>query len=104
MHGNTTADDPIARKARRVLENTRHVLALELLAAAQGLDLQERILGRTRRIGRGTRRIHDAVRAAGIDTLNEDRYLEDDIQKARRLVTEPGFLDLVREACGAAGA
>lgn len=92
------------RKARQVLENTRQVLALELLAAAQGLDLQERTLGRKRRIGRGVRRIHDAVRAAGIETLNEDRYLEDDLQRARRLVSEPAFLDLVREACGAGGA
>ena len=91
------------RKARMVLENTRRIVALELLAAAQGLDLQERILGRSRRVGHGARQAYDQVRAAGVRILEEDRYLEDDMQKVHRMVCDESFLLAVREAVESAG-
>lgn len=86
------------RKARTVLENTRDILALELLGAAQGVDLQEQLLGRSRKLGRGVRAAHQAVRSAGVEPLKEDRYLEDDIRRMSALVRSPEILQRVRAA------
>lgn len=75
-----------ARKARRILENTSRVLALEILAAVQGLDLQESVLGRSRRLGSGLARARAAVRQGGVPPLEEDRFLPRDLEAIQRLV------------------
>ncbi|MFN8546849.1 MAG: aromatic amino acid lyase [Candidatus Eisenbacteria bacterium] len=91
------------RKARLVLENSRRIVALELLAAAQGLDLQEKILGRARTVGAGARRAYREVRASGVGLLEEDRYLEDDMGRMVKMVREDRFLEAVRAACAEGG-
>lgn len=79
-----------ARKARTVVENTSYVLAIELLAAAQAIDL----LGLTP--GRGVEAAHGALRRI-VATLVEDRVLSKDVEEARHLVVN-GQLRAAAEA------
>jgi histidine ammonia-lyase len=63
-----------ALKLRRVLHNVRHVLAVELMCAAQGLESR-----RPLRAGVGVERAHAAVRAR-VPRLVADRVLGPDIE------------------------
>src|SRR5581483_4444178 len=71
-----------ALKAREVLGHGRQVLGIELLLAAQALDLRAPLAG-----GAGTRAAHATVRAR-IPHLDEDRLLGDDLAAALHLVEE----------------
>ncbi len=87
-----------ARKARQVLRNSQTVVAVELLAAAQGVDLLERRLGRNRQLGIGARTAYTYLRDHGITTLEEDRYLEADLLKVQEIVGSSKFVDAVNAA------
>jgi histidine ammonia-lyase len=62
-----------AWKLRRIVANVQHVLAIELMCAAQGLDCRAPL-----RPGRGVARAHAAVREI-VAPLDRDRVLSDDI-------------------------
>jgi len=63
------------RQARRLLENARRVVAIELLAAAEAVDLTG-----TEGLAAGTRAIHAAVRAL-VEPLLDDRPLGADVER-----------------------
>jgi histidine ammonia-lyase len=71
-----------ALKARQVVENVRTCLAIELLVAAQALDLRAPL-----RPARRVAEAHDRIRAA-VPRLEEDRELHRDIEAVCRLVDE----------------
>ncbi len=72
---------PIAvRKCRRVLDNVRKVVGLEVLCASQGLDFL-----RPLRPGRGVEAAHHRLRRE-IPHLDRDRFLRDDLER----VASPG--------------
>ena len=64
-----------ARHCREVLDNVRRVIAIELLTAAQGVDLRP---DGPARLGRGTARIHAEVRRR-VTHVEHDRPLSPDI-------------------------
>lgn len=64
-----------ARNARRVLKNNDTILALELLAAAQAVDISGRYDG----LSPASKTTYDAVRHL-VPTLDHDRYMADDIE------------------------
>ena len=67
---------PIAvRKCRRILDNVRKVIGLELLCAAQGLDFL-----RPLRAGKGVEAAHARLRRE-ITHLHADRFLRPDLEK-----------------------
>ena len=67
---------PIAvRKCRRVLDNVRKVIGMELLCAAQGLDFLKPL-----KPGTGVRAAHARLRRA-IPPLLRDRFLRPDLEK-----------------------
>jgi len=76
-----------ALKARSVVENVRTCLAIELLVAAQAVDLRLPVRPAAR-VAEAHRRIRDTV-----PHLDEDRQLNRDIEAVCRLVDE-GVLDL----------
>ncbi len=76
-----------ANKARAVVEHVETVLALELLCAAQGLDLR-----RPLRSSPALEAVHATVRAR-IPRLDEDRVLYPDIRTATELVRSGALLD-----------
>ncbi|MFN2593293.1 MAG: histidine ammonia-lyase [Actinomycetota bacterium] len=80
-----------ARKAASILANTEHVIAIEALNAAQGLDLRGPL-----QPGPGTAAARGAVRSVS-EFLDEDRSLAPDIAAARKLVAD-GSLTAAAEA------
>jgi histidine ammonia-lyase len=75
-----------ARHLREITWNTTRILAIELIAAAQGVDLRFRNLGRgADMLGEGTRRAHAAIRRE-IPFLDRDRVLAPDIERAVELI------------------
>ncbi len=71
-----------ARRLQRLVENTAHILGIELLAACQGLEFL-----RPLRSSASLERAHALVRA-GCPPLDHDRYLAPDIEYATGLVRD----------------
>ncbi len=75
-----------ARHAREIVWNTTRIIAIELIVAAQGIDLRLKNLGRgVEMLGRGTRAAHAQIRKV-IPFLDHDRVLAGDIERAVELV------------------
>jgi histidine ammonia-lyase len=85
-----------ARQAAAVVEALAQVLAIEALAAAQGLDFR-----RPLRAGRGAAAAHDRLRAE-VPRLVEDRLMGPDLEAARRLVATGALVDAAAAALGGA--
>ncbi|MBZ0275117.1 MAG: histidine ammonia-lyase, partial [Anaerolineae bacterium] len=51
-----------ALKARRINDNVERILALELMAAAQGIDFRREVVGKDARLGQGTQPVYDLIR------------------------------------------
>jgi histidine ammonia-lyase len=75
-----------ARHARRVLENTCHVLAIELYTAARAVDLRMRDISGAS-LGRGTQELHDRIRQA-VPYQPGDAWWAPEIEKVKALITE----------------
>jgi histidine ammonia-lyase len=86
-----------ARKAREVVRNAEQVLAIELMCAAQALDLFTDL-----KAGAGTQAAYRAVRQR-IPHLTEDRFLAPEISAAVELVRGRIVLRRVQEAVGSLG-
>ena len=86
-----------ARQAAGVLENAERVLAIELLCAAQGIDLRAPL-----KPGKGTMAAHRAVRRR-IKRLGRDRVMAPDLDRAAELVREGKVLAAVERAVGKLG-
>jgi histidine ammonia-lyase len=74
-----------ATKLRTIIENAEHVLAIELLAAAEGLEYRAPL-----RPGKGVRRAHEIVRSHA-ERLTRDRSLSDDIQRIAAIIRRGDF-------------
>ena len=74
-----------AIKLRRILHNVRHVLGVELMCGAQGIDYR-----RPLRAGTGVERAYAAVRAR-VPRLSEDRVLGPDIETLAEAVGAGAF-------------
>src|SRR4029453_18404705 len=74
-----------AWKLRRVVRNVQHVLAIELMCAAQGVDYRAPL-----RPGAGVARAPDAVRAL-VPPLGADGVLSGDIAAIAHAVAAGGF-------------
>ena len=79
-----------AWKLRRIVHNVRHVLAIELMCAAQGLDYRQPL-----KAGAGVAKGHALVRTL-VEPLTEDRALSPDIVRLAAAV-EAGSIRLDRE-------
>ena len=75
-----------------VVQNVEHVLAIELLTAAQALDYRLPL-----RPGRGVEVAHQHVRDA-IPHREEDHVFDDDMARCRRFIRGSELLDVVAEA------
>jgi len=75
-----------AWKARRVVDNVRNVLAIELMCAAQGLDYRLPL-----KPGKKLERAHAAVRKI-VPALAADRVLSPDIETLSKAIAERAFV------------
>ena len=71
-----------AWKLRRIVRNVRYVLAIELMAAAQGIDCRAPLTP-----GRGVARAHEAVRKL-VGPLARDRSLSPDIERLAKAIAD----------------
>lgn len=83
-----------ARKSRDILDNTRKVLAMELLAACQGVDLQG-----NKGLGKGTKIAYNIVRE-NIDKLEEDKIMYEDINKCEDIIKSNIILESIEKEIG----
>ena len=83
-----------ARQAREILENVSHVLAIEILAAIQGIDFLRPLLP-----GIGTGAVHGVVRSL-VAHLDEDRVLSPDILAIRDAIADGSILGAAESAVG----
>ena len=86
-----------ARKAARILDQTRSVLAIESLCAAQAIDFHAPLSP-----GRGNAEVHRTLRQH-IPHLSEDRVLAVDIETARGLLAGGVLLKAAERAVGRIG-
>ncbi|MFQ5747246.1 MAG: histidine ammonia-lyase [Gemmatimonadota bacterium] len=85
-----------ARHAAEILRNVELVLAIELLAAAQAVDLRP---DGPARLGQGTRVVHREVRAR-VPFLEHDRELTSAIETLADLVASGGLVETVMAEIG----
>ncbi|MCL6624984.1 histidine ammonia-lyase [Alicyclobacillus shizuokensis] len=83
-----------ARKAYQVAEKVTHILAIELMAAAQALDFH-----RPLRPSSATASVYRAIRRE-VPTLEEDRYLYPDIVAIYDMIHEGEIVRRVEELLG----
>ncbi len=83
-----------ARKARDIVRNAEHVVAIELLCGAQALDLFTNL-----KPGEGTRAAYGAIRQI-IPHLDKDRVLSRDIESMARLMKSGRLLEEVEKTVG----
>lgn len=69
-----------ARKFRKIVQNVRVVLAAEMIAAAQAIDLRH-----AGPLGKKTHALYQTIRT-DIPRLNADRIVADDISKAEKIL------------------
>ena len=81
-----------ARKARMILEHVETVIGIELMCAAQAIDLRRPLTSNP-----SIELAHKAIRQK-ISPLEEDRFLQNDIEVATKLVRD-GVLVSVVESC-----
>ncbi len=76
-----------ARQACQILDNLEYILALELMAAAQGVDFRREKLGPSAQLGRGTRVAYNLIRRH-VPFLENDAIMYPYIEAARHLVAD----------------
>lgn len=86
-----------ARKARHLVEDVRYIVAIELLCAAQALDLRG-MAG----LGRGTAAAHAAIRAH-VPYVKADTALNPHIERIAGMIREGSLLAGVEDAVGTLG-
>ena len=83
-----------ALKTKQILRNAYAILAVEFLAAAQGLNFR-----RPLKPGRGTRAAYDIIRKY-VEPLEKDRPLYKDIERVAKLIERSRILDEVEKEIG----
>ncbi|MBI4367448.1 MAG: histidine ammonia-lyase [Deltaproteobacteria bacterium] len=84
-----------ARKTLQIVENTAQIVAIELLCAAQAIDLHPVRYAP----GRGTKAAYAAIRHL-VPILRQDRYMAPDLLRIRDTVASAGIRKVVEENIG----
>jgi len=83
-----------AKKALEILRNVQYIIAIELLCAAQGIDLRS-----PKTLGRGTGKAYELLRER-VPVLKEDRAIHKDIEQSVELIRSGSILSYVEQAVG----
>lgn len=87
-----------ARKARSILDNAANVVAMELLAACQAIDLRKK--EDELKLGQGSQAAYRLVRRK-VKPLEEDRIMYPDIQASKEMISTGKLVQTVRQKSGA---
>jgi histidine ammonia-lyase len=74
-------------QTRQINDNVERILAIELLAAAQGIDFRREKLGQSARLGQGTQPAYQLIREQ-VPFLERDAIMYPYIEAVRQLVAE----------------
>ncbi len=74
-----------ALQTRQINDNLEHILAIELMAAAQGIDFRKEKLGPSARLGRGTQPAYDIIREH-VPFLQKDAIMYPYLAAVRKLI------------------
>jgi histidine ammonia-lyase len=85
-----------ALHTRQILDNVEHILAIELMAAAQGIDFRKEQLGQTARLGRGTQPAYDIIREH-VPFLEKDAIMYPYLEFVRNLITSGQIVVVVNQ-------
>ena len=80
-----------AQQAMQILENVEQIVAMELFAAAQGIDFRREVLGSDCRLGSGTAVAYDAIRRV-VPFLEQDDVMYPHVAAIHRLVADGSLL------------
>ncbi len=83
-----------ARKAMEIMKNTRNVLAMEILSAAQAIDLRGK-----KKLGIGTDAAYNTIRKY-TNFIEEDLVMYKEINKCEELIKQNLVVEAVEEALG----
>jgi histidine ammonia-lyase len=72
-------------KLRQIAENLESILALELFAAAQGIDFRRKKIGAEKILGKGTRRLYNLIREK-VPFIEHDTYMKPYIETVTEIV------------------
>ncbi|MFN3335816.1 MAG: histidine ammonia-lyase, partial [Caldilinea sp.] len=81
-------------KLRQINDNVERILAIELLAAAQGIDFRRQILDVDAQLGQGTRHVYALIRQR-VPFIEEDCVLYPYIEQVRQLVANGAIVSEV---------
>jgi histidine ammonia-lyase len=81
-------------KLRQITENVAHIVATELMAAAQGIDFRRKKLGADAKLGKGTASLYEKIRNA-VPFIEEDTVMYDYLTAMRELVLSGDLDDVV---------
>ncbi len=85
-----------ALHTRQILDNVEHILAIELMAAAQGIDFRKEQLGQAARLGRGTQPAYDIIRAH-VPFLEKDAIMYPYLELVRNLITSGQMVAVINQ-------
>ena len=83
-----------ARKAREILGNARKVLAMEIMAACQGIDIRG-----DKGLGAGSAEAYNIIREK-VSKVEEDRIMYLDINKCEDILLSDELVSKVEEKIG----
>jgi histidine ammonia-lyase len=83
-----------ALQTRQIIENVEHILAIELMAAAQGIDFRKKKLGSAARLGQGTQPAYQLIREC-VPFLEQDALMYPYIEAVRQLVASGQLVAVV---------
>jgi histidine ammonia-lyase len=85
-------------KLRQILDNVEHILAIELMCAAQGIDFRRQAIGVDAKLGRGTQPAYDLIRGR-VPFIERDVMLYPHMGVVREIVADGSLVDAVNRAC-----
>jgi histidine ammonia-lyase len=83
-------------QARQIIHNVELILAIELMAAAQGIDFRKDELGRAARLGQGTQPAYDLIRKH-VPFLEKDAIMYPYIEQIRKLIASGDLIVAVNK-------
>jgi histidine ammonia-lyase len=85
-----------ALQVRQINDNVAYILALELMAAAQGVDFRKQALGQQARLGQGTQPAYDLIRTQ-VPFVESDTLLYPYVEAIRNLIAAGQLVDVVNK-------
>ena len=86
-----------ALQTRQIITNVELILAIELMAAAQGIDFRREKLGQAAKLGRGTQPAYELIRER-VPFLEKDAVMYPHIEAVRQLVATGQIVMAVNKA------